>query len=90
LRPAQLSGALSAAQATSSVIAFFNPSGLPTGVFDLGAIVTPGTSVNAIGFSYTPLGRDAVVAPLSVVPEPTSALALAALGGVAMLRRRLA
>lgn len=89
LRPDQLSGALSAAQATSNVIAFFNPSVLPVGVFNLGAIVTPGTAVSAIGFSYTPIGQQSIVGSLTVVPEPAAGLLAALVAGVAMRQRTL-
>ena len=87
LQPTNLSDALEAAQTGTDVIAFFDPTGLPTGTFDLGNIATPGVSADLIGFSFTPIGADTVIASLTVVPEPAS-LALLGLGGVALLGRR--
>lgn len=87
LVPTNLTDALAAAQATSDTIAFFSASGLPTGVFALGAIVKPGTSVGELGFGFTPLGGSLTTVALEVVPEPTT-LALLGMGGVALLGRR--
>ncbi|MEM1108959.1 MAG: PEP-CTERM sorting domain-containing protein [Planctomycetota bacterium] len=78
---------MAAAQATESVIAFFSATGLTPGEFDLGAIVEIGTPVSDLGFSFTPLGGDSVIASLTVIPEPTS-LVLLGLASVGMFARR--
>lgn len=87
LIPNNLSNALPPAQADDTVIGFFNPTGLPSGIFDLGAIVVPGTDVADLGFSFTPVGGDSTVSALTVIPEPAS-LALLGLGGIALATRR--
>ncbi|MEM1108958.1 MAG: PEP-CTERM sorting domain-containing protein [Planctomycetota bacterium] len=82
-----MSDALVAAQATESVIAFFSATGLPSGTFSLGPIVTVGTPVGDLGFSFTPVGGETTVAPIAVIPEPAT-LVLIGLGGLALAGRR--
>ena len=87
LLPANLGDALAASQTTATTIAFFDPTALEEGSFDLGAIVTPGTAVADLGFAFTPLGGDFTTVNLQVAPEPAT-LAMLAAGGLALLARR--
>ena len=84
---ANLSDALAAGEATASTIAFFDPTGLNAGTFDLGSIVAPGTAVADLGLGFTPLGGESAALRLQVVPEPAS-LTLLALGGLVLTQRR--
>lgn len=89
-------GSDSPVQYDASSLAYFKASspGLAAGVWNIGNVLKPGLSGNALNFAYTPLGGDTVVAPveiITVIPEP-AAFALVAFGACTLLgvRRRAA
>jgi hypothetical protein len=93
-------GAIAPAQKDAKVLAYFSATGLAAGDFTITGILPTGLiptkvgnerHLTQVGFSYTPVGLEAVIAPVRVeIPEPAT-LAMAGMGligVVATLRRR--
>ena len=76
-------------QSNATTLAYFDTGGLPTGEDSIGLVLPPGLGQEDLTFSYTPTSGPTQKVDVTMVPEPSSILLLAAgAAGLALWRRR--